>query len=105
AARLDDGREPAVLEIDGVLDAALAAELESQLRPGNLCVLVAHGGQTERPVLPRVFFIADADQCFLEQLYDRCEHLLARQTAARHDWKSSGRSRRRTGIGSGVRCA
>ena len=95
AACLDDLREPPVLEIDGVPDTALAAELEAQRRSVDLRVLVAHRRQTERMIVAGVLLVADPDQRLLEQLHDRREHLLPRQPrllqigarAASNAWK------------------
>jgi hypothetical protein len=79
AARLDDLRETAVLEIDGVTDAALAAELEAYVRAVDLRVLVAHGRQTEGMIVAGVLLVADADQRLLQQLHDGREDFLAWQ--------------------------
>ena len=79
AACLDDLRKPPVLEIDGVPDAALAAELESHLRSADLRVLVAHRRQPEGMIVAGVLLVADADQRLLQQLYDSREHFLPRQ--------------------------
>jgi len=79
AACLDDLCEPPVLEIDGVPDAALAAELESHLRSVDLRVLVAHRRQPEGMIVAGVLLVADADQRLLQQLHDSREHFLPRQ--------------------------
>ena len=51
AARLDDARQTLVAQVDRMLDAALAAELEADRRAVDLRVLVAHRGQAERAVV------------------------------------------------------
>src|SRR4029453_19210718 len=48
-----------------MLDAVLAAELEADGRTVDPRVLVAHGGQAERLVVPRVLLVADANQRLL----------------------------------------
>ena len=79
AARLDDAGEPAIVEVDLVLDAALAAERERHLAAAHLDVAVPQRRQAERTILAGVLVVADADQRLLEQLHDRREHFLLRQ--------------------------
>ena len=68
-----------LVKIDGVLDAALAAELEADARAVDLGVRIPHGRQPDRTVVAGIFFVADADERSLEQPDDRGENLLARQ--------------------------
>jgi len=82
AAGLDDAREARVAEIDGVADAALAAELEAHGPPRNFRVLIAQGRQAKRFVVLRVLLVAHTDQRLLEQLHDGGEHLFPRKPAA-----------------------
>ena len=84
AALLDDAREAPVVEIDFVLDAALAAEREPDALALDFDVRVAQRRQAERAIRSRVLVVADANQRLLEQLHDRREHLLARQALAAH---------------------
>ncbi len=81
AACVDDRRQPPVLEVDLVLDAVLAAEVEADRRAANLDVLVVHRRQPERMVVAGVLLVADANQRRLQQLDRGREHLLARQAA------------------------
>ena len=94
AAALDDPGEPAVVEVDRVLLAALAAELEP-----DASIRSTSTWRSRSVVRPnelfcsRVLVVADADQRLLEQLDDRREHLLARQAGQR-----AGRARSRARI-------
>ena len=80
AARLDHAREPAVVEIDLVLHAALASEREPHAAAADLDMRVPQRRQAERLVLPRVFVVADPDERLLEQLDDRGQDLVLRQS-------------------------
>ena len=51
AARLDDARQPAVVEFDIVLDAALAAEREPHLAAIDRHMPIAQRRQAERAIL------------------------------------------------------
>ena len=84
AALFDDAREAPVVQIDFVLDTALAAEREPHALSLELDVRVAQRRQAVRAIRSRVFVVADANQRLFEQLHDRREHLLARQTLASH---------------------
>src|SRR5207302_2848153 len=62
--------------------AALAFEQKAHGRTSYLDVAIPKRGQTERMVLPRVLFIADAGKGRLEQADDRGHDLLPRQAFA-----------------------
>src|SRR4051812_42496526 len=79
AAGLDDACETGVLKIDRMRDPAFAAEFEADLRTANLGMAIAHRRQPDRAVGARVLLVADADECFLEQLDGRGEDLFARK--------------------------
>src|SRR6185503_7429724 len=83
AALLHHMREPPVVDVDRVMFPALPAELEADGATSDAHVLVAHRGQPERVVLPRILLVADANETALEQLHERRQYLLARQTRPR----------------------
>src|SRR6267154_1224641 len=60
-ALLDDSREAPVGDRHGVIDSALAAEAEEQLRAPDLDMTLAQGGEAEGAVLARVLVVAHAD--------------------------------------------
>src|SRR5688572_21644272 len=76
-------RESPVVDVDRVMLPALAAELEADGATRDANVLVAQRGQPERVILPRILLVADANETALEQLHERRQHLLARQTRPR----------------------
>ena len=78
-ALLDDARQPLVGDRQVVFHAALAAEGKAQHRARDLHVPVAQRSQPERPVLPRVFVVADPDQRLVEQKHHGGEDLPAAQ--------------------------
>src|SRR5581483_4557300 len=80
-ALLHDASEPPVGDRDGVVDAALAAESELELRALDLDVAAAERGETERAVRLRVLVVADADQRLVEQAHHGREDLAPRQVA------------------------
>src|SRR5581483_10133991 len=80
---LDDAREPAVLETDGVVDLALALEAEGDLRAVDLDVFGAQRCQAVTAVLLGVLLVADADMGLLHEADDGGKHLLARQAGKR----------------------
>jgi len=75
-----DGCEPAIVEIEGVLDSALSAKGEVNRGAFDLDMPVAERGQAIRAILDLVGSIADADHRNIEQPDNRCQHLLQRQT-------------------------
>src|SRR4051812_19710378 len=89
AAGLDDLREARVVELDGVRDAALAAEFEAHLAAADLGVPIAHRRQSDRAVGAGVLFVADANQRLLEELHRGGEDLLARQPLLPHVSRSA----------------
>jgi hypothetical protein len=75
----DDRREPPIGELDVVGLAGLPFEPESHRRSRDPRMRTAHRRQTERLVVARVFLVADANGCLLEQLHDGGKHLLPAQ--------------------------
>src|SRR3954468_1980985 len=63
-----------------MLHAAFATELELQTLPIDLHMLVAKRREPERPVAPRVLFIAHAHHGRFQQSHNRRKNLCARQT-------------------------
>src|SRR5262245_10453950 len=61
----------------------LAAELKLQRAAVHADMTRAHGGEPERLVRTHVLFVADTNQALLEQLHDRREDLVSRQTLLR----------------------
>jgi hypothetical protein len=82
AALLDNSGEAPVSERYQVFLAALSPKLELQLRAGDPHVFVLHRGKSERFVVPRVLFVARANESRLEQLHRCSQRLLARQPTA-----------------------
>ena len=80
-ALLDDAGQLAVAQVDLVLHAGLAVEVERDRRALDVDVAVAHRGQPVRFVLFRVLVVADADQRRFQQVHDRRDDLLLRQSA------------------------
>ena len=78
-AALDDVGEAAVVEIDGVVDAAFALEAEGDVRAVDFDVLVAHGGEAVGVVLAGVLFVADTDERGFHEADEGGEDLFARQ--------------------------
>ncbi len=74
-ASADDLRQPAIVDRDRVMDAALAPEAEFQARAPDPGVPVAHCRQAERVVVAGIFVVADADQGRLQQPDDGRQHL------------------------------
>src|SRR4029078_4513131 len=72
-------RDAAIVELELVRDAALAAEDELHARAPDPDVAVAHRGQPVRTVRARVLVVGDADERLLEQPDDRGVHFRARQ--------------------------
>ena len=64
------------MQIDGVLDPALALERERHIRAVHLDMLVAHGGQAVALVFARVLSVADAYVRGLHDADDGGENLL-----------------------------
>ena len=75
-----DAREALVGNVDGVLLAALAAEMKVNARALDDHVLFAHGRQAERRVRPRVLLVPHPDERDFEEAHHRREHLLSRET-------------------------
>ena len=63
----DDPRQLSVSKIYGMLHTAFAAELKPQRGARDIYVMISHGGEAERIVVPRVFLIADPDQGRFQQ--------------------------------------
>src|SRR6185312_12907660 len=82
-AALHDAGQPAIAEGHRMAFAALAAELEFDIRPVQLHVAVAHGGEAEGAVLPSVLLVAHANQGRLEQLHHGRQDLVPRQPGQR----------------------
>src|SRR5204863_3109945 len=80
-ALLHDAREPPVGDRHGVIDSALAAEAEQQLRALHLDVTLAQRREAEGAVLARVLVVADADQRLVEQHHHGSEDLAPREIA------------------------
>jgi hypothetical protein len=98
AAMLHDPREAAIVDVDRVPLATLAAEHEPQRRPAHVDVLVLQRRQAERAVRLDVFLVADANAAALEQLHDRGEDLVAGQARLRQiDSRTSADLRERRG--------
>src|SRR5213596_427292 len=62
-----------------VIDSALAAEAEEQLRALDLNMALAQGGEAEGAVLARVLVVAHADQRLVEQHHHGGENLAPRE--------------------------
>jgi hypothetical protein len=60
-------------------DAALADEFEVNAHPIHRHMSIPQRRETERVVLPRVLFIADADRCDIEQADERCQDFFTRK--------------------------
>src|SRR5688572_13237451 len=83
AALLHHLRQAPVVDVDGVMLAALPAELETNCSAADAHMFVPHRRQPERLVLSRVLLVADPNEAALEQLHQRCQYLLARQSRPR----------------------
>src|SRR5439155_23904465 len=79
---LEDSGQTPIAQIDGLLHAGLAAELEPNPSLCYFRVLVSHRRETERMVMTGVLFVSDANQRPLEQLYDRSEDPGSRESSA-----------------------
>src|SRR6202011_3533459 len=66
-----------------VFDAALAAETKTHLRSLYINMSILHGGEAERFVFASVLFVPHADETVLEQLHDRRQHFVSRQSGQR----------------------
>ena len=76
----NDAPEPAIVEHELLRAPALALEREEGAAVlQELHVMVAQRRQPVRFVRPRILFVADAQQRFVEQADDRGEHLVLRQ--------------------------
>jgi hypothetical protein len=80
-APLHDPAQTPVLDADLVHLAALPAEAELHRPARDLGVAVAEGGETERPVVARVFLVADANERGLQELDDGGQDAAAREPA------------------------
>lgn len=78
-AGADDFGQTAVVQIDGVLDPALAAEFEMNFVAVHSNMTVAQRGQAEGLVFPGILGIADADVRGLQELHDDGEDFFAGQ--------------------------
>src|SRR5205085_1545057 len=83
-AALDDARDPRIIDSHGVLDTALAAKAEAQLRTVDRHVLAAQRGESVRLVFAGKLLRSDADQRSLEQPHDGREYFFTRQSGKRH---------------------
>ena len=79
AAGFDDAGEAAVGEVDGVLDAGLAFEVEGEAGAVDVDVAAAEGGEAEGVVFAGVGFVADADEGGFEEADDGGENFFARE--------------------------
>ena len=79
-ATLNDPRQAPIGELDMVLFAALATKMKSHTGPSDSHVMIAQGRQAERAIVARIPLIAYTHKCGSEQLHDRGEDLLARET-------------------------
>ena len=64
--------------------AALALEVEAQLRPLDIQMPRAQRGEAVTVVIPGIFAVADTDQRLVEKADDGRQHLLPRGAAAAH---------------------
>ena len=95
AAGLDRAREPAIIELDVVFDAALAAEREAN---APAVTSTCPSRNVVRPndwLSSRVLVVTDADQRFLEKLDDGGEHFLAGEPRLRRSRDGARANRRR----------
>jgi hypothetical protein len=67
---LENVGEASIVQIDGMVDAALALEGERDVRTVDLYVPITHGGETVGFVFASVSFVAYADECVLHQAND-----------------------------------
>ena len=77
AAGFDDAGEAAVGEVDGVLDAGFAFEVEGEAGAVDVDVAAAEGGEAEGVVFAGVGFVADADEGGFEEADDGGENFFA----------------------------
>ena len=87
----DDLGDAMVRDLHTVALAALAAELEAELRPLHGHVTVPQRGEPEGSVLPHVGRVADTNGGGLEQAHDGRQHLGPRQARAGRGRPSPGR--------------
>src|SRR5205807_1318525 len=74
----DSGQAP-ILEVNGMPLAALSSKVKADRRALHLHMLVPHGRQTERVVVPGVLLVAHADERGPQQPDNGGQDFLARQ--------------------------
>ena len=79
-AGFDHARETAIVEVDFVLDSALASKGKRQPCAAHFDVAIPERREAERSILACVLVVAHPDERLLQQLNDRSEHFLLRQT-------------------------
>ena len=72
-----NGRQAAILQIDGMKDAAFPVKLKPKGGAVDPDMAVTHGGETEGIVFLRVFLVPDANKGDLQQTHDGGEDLLS----------------------------
>src|SRR5262245_58443351 len=83
AASLDHSGQPAIVDVDRMMDPAFPAELKAHDAATYTDVPVAKRRQSKRSVLPDVLLVPDADEALLEKLHDGRQHLVAREAGER----------------------